>query len=516
MTEFTDSYPEARWSSADTREIIERIVVEGTLRLTEPAHLGNGEDGDFVDHPLLVGLENTPGGATSPRPLLTGDSLAGAIRAYLRTRTFGYRSSLVANEDKGSAVLLLGGSPGDDEGRQSSLIVDDAWGRLPRTEEGVHGGVTVREGVRIDPKTRAAQQGKLYDLEAWPAGTTFPLRFELLVSEEDDKQLLCMALLAALEGLQEGEITFGLRKRRGFGKAKAGDWRVRRYNLATNKGLLQWLKEGAEEIADEHTVEDLKFELGVQSQLKDERIWFECEVDLFLQGSLLIRSGLGSSADGPDMIHLHSLHDGRLKPIVSGSSLAGGLRARALKIAKSVSNDEDVARGLVDAMFGTDLDHSDQAHASRIETREAVIQNGETDLIQTRVSIDRFTGGAFPGALFDQRPVFGGEDTSVSFRIRLIKPSDAQREQDPEIGLLLLLLKDLWTGDLPLGSESTVGRGRFHGIEATFVLYNAGERTSWTITQDADGLVMPDDAEILERHVKAFNRHLAGEENNDT
>jgi len=34
-------------------------------------------------------------------------------------------------------------------------------------------------------------------------------------------------------------------------------------------------------------------------------------------------------------------------------------------------------------------------------------------------------------------------------------------------GLLLLLLRDLWTGDLPLGGESSVGRGRLKGRSAT-------------------------------------------------
>ncbi|MGH2542516.1 MAG: hypothetical protein ACRDIB_06960, partial [Ardenticatenaceae bacterium] len=38
-----------------------------------------------------------------------------------------------------------------------------------------------------------------------------------------------------------------------------------------------------------------------------------------------------------------------------------------------------------------------------------------------------------------------------------------QRPQAADVGLLLLLLKDLWTGDLPLGGEASVGRGRLYG-----------------------------------------------------
>jgi len=34
---------------------------------------------------------------------------------------------------------------------------------------------------------------------------------------------------------------------------------------------------------------------------------------------------------------------------------------------------------------------------------------------------------------------------------------------DAEVGLLLLILKDLWTEDLPIGGEKNVGRGLLKG-----------------------------------------------------
>ena len=87
--------------------------------------------------------------------------------------------------------------------------------------------------------------------------------------------------------------------------------------------------------------------------------------------------------------------------------------------------------------------------------------------MQSRVKLDRFTGGSYPQALFSQEPVIGGADTLVQIELAL-----RQRMTDPEalrqaqVGLLLLILKDLWTGDLPLGGESSVGRGRLSGRSA--------------------------------------------------
>ena len=51
------------------------------------------------------------------------------------------------------------------------------------------------------------------------------------------------------------------------------------------------------------------------------------------------------------MVHLVSNRDGEVKPVLSGTSLAGAMRARALRIAKTVRSDAD-AEKLVDAVFG--------------------------------------------------------------------------------------------------------------------------------------------------------------------
>ncbi|MBK9231259.1 MAG: hypothetical protein IPO15_10455 [Anaerolineae bacterium] len=55
------------------------------------------------------------------------------------------------------------------------------------------------------------------------------------------------------------------------------------------------------------------------------------------------------------------------------------------------------------------------------------------------------------------------------------------------MGLLLLVLKDLWTGDLPLGGESSVGRGRLAGRNARVVNRTADQETTWELGVDKDG-----------------------------
>ena len=73
---------------------------------------------------------------------------------------------------------------------------------------------------------------------------------------------------------------------------------------------------------------------------------------------------------------------------------------------------------------------------------------------------------------------------------------------------MLLLLKDLWTGDLHIGGESSVGRGRLRGHKAT--LHYAGE--AWVI-EDAgnNALHLPPNHRKLQDFVDALQRQLKGE-----
>ncbi|HMV85112.1 MAG TPA: RAMP superfamily CRISPR-associated protein [Blastocatellia bacterium] len=433
------------WKGDHSRRIVSRIVVEGDLVLQTPAHFGNGDGDDIVDMPLMLDpLDEAEGRIT---PLLTGASLAGALRSYLREVECGYGS---AGNKAPLSIALFGGSQADD-GEQSPLIVDDS--------RGTNGAIEFRDGVAINTQSRTAHDGKKYDLQLWAAGTCFPLRFELAIREYDDAEKLRQALVTALGGLSKNDgITLGMRKRRGYGAVTVADWRVREWNLKEPVELLDWLENGAVSITAQDSLENA---LGAALPT-DARDSFTIEATFALDGSLLIRSEGRSADNGPDAVHLKARKaDGvNVASVLSGTSLAGVLRARACKILKTLG-DKD-AKAHIDAIFGADMtDRPAQPWASRLNVTEQVISKVREDFVQNRVSIDRFTGGALDTALFNEQPVFGDKDSRLTMTLHLRQPEDA------EIGLLLLLLKDLWTGDLTVGSESSVGRGRLQGISAT-------------------------------------------------
>lgn len=459
------------WDPKHSRKIIECVVIEVNLVLQTPAHFGNGDSDEIIDMPLLV----DPFDGKSP--LLTGSSLAGALRGYLQTVVAGYGKA----QEAGASTQLFGGSKGDDEGEQSSFIIDDA--------KGSNGGIELRDGVKIDGKSRTAEQRKLFNLETWQAGTTFPLRFELVIREQDNATELKQALATALCGFESGEITLGARKRRGYGQVVIRDgWRVQRYDLTTPQGLISWLDQSG--IPTESS--DIATALDVSVINQDARCHFNLRATFNLDGALLIRGNSSLGHEGPDAMHLHARQrDGNLAPVVSGTSLAGALRARACKIVQTLG----LKSNIVADMFG--IMEKGQKQASRITAKETVIQQpANTDLVQNRISIDRFTGGVKEGALFNEQPVFGNERTEVTLELRLINPKSS------EIGLLMLCLKDLWTSDLPLGGTSSIGRGRLKGKEAILTWRNgSAESKVWRIIHEGSKLCVEGAKDELEQWV---------------
>ena len=425
------------------------------------------------------------------KALLTGASLAGALRSYLREREFGYGQT----GQKGKAenlplyALLFGGLRESEAGEQSPLITYDAFSN-PKPE------IELRDGVKLDEKTRTAQDKKKFDMELLAAGTTFPIRVELLViqneSQEahDREQRLRQGLALALQGLERGEIPLGGRKRRGLGQGRVKGWRVYCYNMVKPNDLINWLDNAGEAKAGDNIAALLDVDL---SQFEDKRCSFDIKATFALDSSLLIRSGFGQ-ANAPDMVHLHSKREQGDVPILSGTSLAGALRARAVKITNTLGKGQH----LVKAMFGPMIENNnDTPQASRLVVGECEIENGLANLVQNRVKIDRFTGGSYPGALFNQQPLFGRPNGQTRLTIKLsLRQGDKNFEA--EIGLLLLLLKDLWTGDLPLGGEAGVGRGRLQGLEVEL----KQDLEIWSITTSGQELQIEGSQETLENFVK--------------
>ncbi len=547
------------------RSIGERFVVRGRLELCTPAHFGNGDAPGLADLPVLLD-------EVTQAPLLTGASIAGALRSYLRQREAGYGLPMPARpaglppkeaqpvlerrqaHERGlAAALLFGGYRGDDEGAQSPLLVYDAPGRSH--------GIELRDGVAIDPATRTAAEGKKFDRQLLSAGASFALCFELAIphagaAAPDQRRRLLQALATCLDGLARGEIRLGAGKTRGFGRCQVAHWQVWRYDLATPQGLLAWLAGGlADPGPDFPTIpacQDASIAAALAAAagsplalLDDQRRSVRLQARFALDGSLLIRSGFGQSeldlpepeagrpgvSSTPDVVQLHSPRPGQPAgvPVIPGTSWAGVLRSQAQRIAATLAAAVQpaapqpaaqpvasaVVQALVDGMFGPSQVRSQDRHtpASRLVVDESEVTGGCL-VTQPRVKIDHFTGGASESALFSEQALFGGQDGQVELvlHLRPAPPADPLQPDRPavdpaEIGLLLLLLKDLWTGTLRVGGEAGIGRGRLRGLSACLEV--DGQKVAEFKRSEQDGLDVTGSPAYLQECVDALNRRLA-------
>ncbi|MBN2394707.1 MAG: hypothetical protein JXR84_28505 [Anaerolineae bacterium] len=490
-----------------SREVVERVMITGRLELLTPTHLGNGD----ADGPTDMSLLRDP---HSPHQvLLTGASIAGALRNYLRTKLWGYHTMPEPDEqpDLGSFFELFGGQRGDEDGGQSLLIVNDARAALQQTE--------IRDGVRIDPHTGTAMvdtassrvQGYKFDLELIPAGTVFELHFELLIPKGKREALKAM-LASALQGVEDGDVALGARKRRGFGQCQITQWKVICYDLSDVQQLCAWLK-GAPSAymnSDDKIAKCLAVPLT-----HDKRDRLTLQGTFVLASPLLIRSEADAydaekEISLADTAHLRSQRPNRgAVPVLPGTSLTGVLRHRALRIARTLGSEAN-ATDLITGLFGGErlgADGKKTLVASRLSVREVEIKNTHR-LVQTRVKIDRFTGGAYPTGLFSEMPLFGGPESEVTLWIELHRPKPY------EAGLLLLLLKDLWTGDLPVGGGNNVGRGRLRGKSAQLEWPTRQLTCNFSQASENTPLVVSK-PETLQTYIDALGTYLGYKEAND-
>ncbi|NTW15911.1 MAG: hypothetical protein HGA41_00400 [Syntrophaceae bacterium] len=450
-------------SAEPIRSMFTRWVITGEVILQTAAHFGgNGESS--VDMMLLRDPQDGS-------PLLPGTSLAGALRSHLADVLGGYRSDEHRDVSKLFGMARKHNDDGNgsenDTGSQSSLIVFDSRGTLP---DGLD--IEIRDGVAIDPATGTAASNQKFDIEVLPAGTCFPVRFEFIIEEEDAEEILVALVVKALEGFCEGGISLGMRRSRGFGNLISRDWRATRYDLTSSAGWMLWLTSDYENPTMEVSTAYDSPKQAVQMSFtalcfnkhyaNDERQRIVVEVFLQIEGDLLIRSP-GYDPTSPDVIHLHSAG----KPVLPGTSLAGVMRKQALRIAHCIREPKGDAVQWIDRLFGPRIDRKavnknikkrqyscQVGHAaSRLRVSEQFLSNTDARR-QTRIAIDRFTGGVSSGSLFDEQVHAGG---SITVRIELYNPKKG------ETGLLLLLLKDLLTGEIPVGGSTSVGRGMVNG-----------------------------------------------------
>lgn len=401
----------------------------GSLELKTPMLIGSGED-EITDNDIIKDSEG--------KPYIPATSFIGVLRSEFIERGM---------KDK---IDKLFGFSKDDKGFQSPFYCKD----LELTEADFK--ITGRDGVKINNKTGIAVDRAKYDYEILEPGKTFSFEMGFDVEKKDSNNNKTYRLeyddaVKFINGIytllyNEG-ISVGAKTQNGLGKLKLKDnsAKIHAYDFNNAEHIKQWLDNG-------NDVDEIPLTLDNNFKSKYN---FELSGNFAIKNSLIVRS-YRTNSKVTDAEHIKS----NGKPVLPGSSIKGALRARAEKILNTIK--PEITDQSINILFGIAGKGEDKSK-SRILFEEVDITDTQR-AVQSRVKIDRFTGGAIDGALFDSMPEFPtNNEPNIVLKIKI---KDCE---DHEAGLMLLVLKDLMTADLPIGGEKNIGRGVLKGRNADLI-----------------------------------------------
>jgi CRISPR/Cas system CSM-associated protein Csm3 (group 7 of RAMP superfamily) len=460
--------------------IKEKILLTGKIRNESPLIIGTGKGGT-VDTEVIL---NEKG-----QPYIPATSFTGALRHHLENE---YETAEVARSIFGS---------GDS---QSILIVEDLYPLDAPV-------VTTRDGIKINRLTGIVEDKKKYDYELVEKGSEFNLCIELTIrdGQEDIESSIFSLLATIVTELESGAISIGAMGSKGFGKIVISE--IKTYRFAFPEDGRKWLKyleNGLTEDSD-HLSVNLKEYPKLEKRnnlLLDIDAIFEIKNSLMI-GSSIVESGEDEDKD-PDKTALTS----REQFVLSGTALKGAIRDRAVRIYNTVSGkhmsaNEDPED--IKALFGWVDEGGKESYKSksRVTVTESYINKATVHHErQPRIRLDRFTGGVTSGALFETEPIWHKEE-KIEVEMQVKKQKD--RDSSWEVGLMLLVLKDLWNADMPVGGEKSIGRGLLVGKQARILV----DGREFEIKENEKGsLVIKGDRDVMEEYVSKFLKHVGRHE----
>lgn len=386
--------------------VIKKVLYYVRIQFASPVSVTSG-DGEITDNDVLRDYEDIP--------FIAGASLAGAFRDYLQ---------ILPGEDN-----IFGYANGS-QGKISRIYISDLCfcGEVK---------IVSRDGVALSDK-KSAITGAKYDMEAIDSGARGYFTMELVIREQDEEEVIRDQVHQILHGIKNGEIRLGCKKTRGYGEMELKSVCVKEFTAEN-------MREYADAyVCDWSKLPDRKEEFLKKSVNRKRSI--DIEVPLRIQGGISIRQYAVKKGE-PDFVHITANE----KPVIPGTSFAGALRSRMKEILHLLNPQMDIQRVEegIEQVFGYAYD--EKAHRSNIVISESVIKNARK-LTSARTAVSRFESSAKRGSLYTERMYVDG---TLSLRIKLFETA----AEKWAVGLLLLALRDMQRGYLPIGGETSIGRG---------------------------------------------------------
>lgn len=435
---------------------IARIIVEAE----SPIAIGTGESDILTDAPVTRDFNGLP--------YIPATSIAGVIRHALDIKDgmesiFGFHDS---KGGKGSQVVFSDALFVGKGGKAIDGICDIDW---KDDFYNIVLNLPIRQHVRIDSNGTAEKSGK-FDNEVVYKGTRFVFEIELYSEEDMDKEFSDI-----MATLYNDTLRFGSGTHCGYGKLKVIECQTATIDLTKQKDLQCYIEKSSCLTTDWE-----RFKPVTMPYKHDSTMWTTYELKLSPTDFFLFCSGCeDSEADNTPMTESIVQWEGtkptviREQVLIPASGIKGALAHRTAyhynRINKLFVKNTDNIEQEIDTDGKTGNDNP------AVIAIFGNIQNGKTshgnifisDIIQGEANtkvfyhnrIDVFTGGTIDGALFQEKNVWGRNNT---YTLNIIVANNALKEKSCEEAFELSLF-DICNGLLPLGGSVNRGNGTFTG-----------------------------------------------------
>lgn len=473
-----------------------RHMARVVLEARSPLSIGAGRDHGMEDAPVVTDANG--------RPSLPGSSIAGVLRAmYSSGREadavdglFGHR---VAQGDGGgrSRLTVSWGCIHDATGTPVCGLVDPERMQDPILTDAVR--PVIRDHVRLSHRGTADQRGK-FDRSAVRPGHRFS--FDLVIEGGEEARGELDALLALLS---TGRFALGAATRSGYGELALVWFQARSFDLARAEDRRAWLDLvgdlaqpaalGPRQQATPGEPPEAAVELRLQLMALEPWIVGGGEGDTSTDPSIdgdgkprskeadmnpltvhRVRwdsSGRGALDTEPDYLLPASTIKGALRHRAAfhyrcllGSWAQAEAAGRADRVTDTGADPwaPDQLPGLA-RLFGSAGDSDTEPAAGHVWVSDGQVASTAVKRHRSvHVSIDRFTGGARRGLLFQEDVLYG--DAPIDVTIGVTVPSDADEQLTLAHRALARAIEDLCCGRLQLGGGGGRGRGWFEAAQA--------------------------------------------------
>jgi hypothetical protein len=129
-------------------------------------------------------------------------------------------------------------------------------------------------------------------------------------------------------------------------------------------GLICWLERDKN---NPEGIDSIAASINMMNEYTDE---FILKATFKINGSVLIK-GQSMDENTPDSVHIHSFRNNKYVPIISGTSLASALRARAYRIINTIGASQDI----VDGIFGSPREERKDRTVGRLWISESTVED---------------------------------------------------------------------------------------------------------------------------------------------